>query len=86
VDEIVRKVKPEGTRDTGALEGMGAEFELHVRARSVEGSMEKTAEAWGELGSYESSHWLLRCDEGAPVGGADSAPAPLVYFGAAIAF
>jgi hypothetical protein len=85
VDEIVRKIKPEGLRKED-LEGMSAEFTVHANAHGAGGSMKKTAEVWGTLGATESSRWVLTCDEGAAVGGDDSAPAPLIYFGAAAAF
>lgn len=32
------------------------------------------------------SHFLMDCDEGAALGGDDSAPPPLAYFSAALAF
>jgi hypothetical protein len=32
------------------------------------------------------SHFTIACDEGANLGGDDSAPPPLAYFGAALAF
>jgi hypothetical protein len=46
------------------------------------------AEVWGETatGARRNSRWEMHSDEGAALGGEDTAPPPLAYFSAAIAF
>lgn len=59
---------------------------FRVRASALQGQ-QKRGEVWSETdGQRTSSVWLLQCDEGARVGGTDTAPSPLIYFSAAIAF
>ncbi len=83
--EIVVKVAEAAPRERGAGGGIGLDASIHVQAQSLHGH-EKVAEAWARVGGTDLSRWRIRCDEGAQIGGADSAPPPMVYFGAAIAF
>ena len=83
--EIVKRVAEAAPRERGAGGGLGMDASVHVKARSA-GGHKKVAEAWAEVGGTDLSRWRIYCDEGAQIGGEDSAPPPLVYFGAAIAF
>jgi uncharacterized OsmC-like protein len=58
-------------------------FEVNLRAESGEG-MIKTAVVEPNLPSW--SAFQLRCDEGTALGGTDTAPPPLGYMAAGIAF
>jgi hypothetical protein len=54
---------------------------------TTETGQKKRAEVWSEAtGRPSSSRWSIECDEGARLGGADSAPSPLAYFSAGVAF
>lgn len=90
-DDIVSKQAPapprrsttSGGRTTG---GLDADLQFRVRATTLEGQ-KKRGEVWSEVnGERASSAWLVMCDEGERLGGSDSAPSPLAYFSAAIAF
>lgn len=59
------------------------ELRVRVRAESLD-KMKKRATV--TLESPMGSTWLMHCDEGAYLAGEDSAPPPLAYFSAAIAF
>lgn len=86
MERIVTKIADAAQRESGApIEGLGAAPRIHVRAESA-GGHKKVAEAWAVVGGTDLSRWRIHCDEGAIIGGEDSAPPPLVYFGAAIAF
>ena len=84
MDPIVEKVEE---REQGSPLGLqdrhDREVRVHVEARKVEG-MKK--EALVTLEHPIGSVFRMRCDEGAHLGGDDSAPPPLAYFSAAIAF
>jgi hypothetical protein len=83
VDEVVRKLEepPEGARNAGA-----GEFSFVVRASSLAGQR-KLGAVWSEDASgRRSSSWEIHCDEGRALGGDDSAPTPLMYFAAGLAF
>jgi hypothetical protein len=86
--EIVARVRTAPTdarRDDVAYGRTAGGFSFHVEAQTSEG-MEKYAEMWLERdGAQWSTRWSIRCDEPAPIG-ADTAPSPLHYFTAAIAF
>jgi hypothetical protein len=85
VDEIVVKLTAEGT-ETGPPPGVKVDAAIRVQARSA-GRQRKYAEAWPEVSDGKPrSRWALYCDEGAGMGGDDSAPPPLVYFASAVAF
>ena len=59
------------------------ELRVHVVADSVE-KMQKRAVV--TLESPVGSTWQILCDEGAYLAGEDTAPPPLAYFSAAVAF
>jgi hypothetical protein len=88
-DEIVRKVAdaPPGTAAPAAPPGsLDREIRFRVRARTVS-RQKKEAEVWGEVnGQPSGSHWAIQCDEGTRIGGDDTAPPPLAYFSAGLAF
>ena len=52
------------------------------------GAQRKRASVWSESaeGVRRSSLWQMFCDEVKATGGEDSAPSPLAYFSAGIAF
>jgi hypothetical protein len=65
---------------------LDADIQFRVSASTLDGQ-KKRGEVWAEAnGQRTSSVWVMQCDEGARLGGADSAPSPLSYFSAAIAF
>jgi hypothetical protein len=85
VSEIVFKLKEEDG-EPGPPPGVKIAATICVQARTA-GGQRKYAEAWPEVGDGKArSRWGLYCDEGAGMGGEDSAPPPLVYFAAAVAF
>jgi hypothetical protein len=54
---------------------------------TTESGQKKRAEVWSEAsGRPASSRWSIECDEGVRIGGGDSAPSPLAYFSAGVAF
>jgi hypothetical protein len=54
---------------------------FNVDARMVDGSLKTGTVDWDG-----KSHMTLVCDEGPAVGGLGSAPTPLMFFSAALAF
>jgi len=54
---------------------------FNVDARTVSGSLKVATADWDGKG-----HMTVACDEGPAVGGLGSAPTPLMYFTAALAF
>ena len=56
--------------------GDGIRFTFDVAARTAGRQLKK-----GTFGKFE-----ILCDEGEAIGGDDTAPPPLAYFGAALAF
>ncbi len=89
MDEIVRKVEarvaPSGHGGTPSSLHATQDRELRVRV-SAESLDAMKKQAIVTLESPVGSTWSIRCDEGAYLGGEDTAPPPLVYFSAAIAF
>ena len=82
--EIVKKLEeapPPSPRQPGD------EIRVRVQAESL-GGQRKRAEVWGETstGARRNSRWQMFCDEGKSIGGDDTAPPPLAYFSAGIAF
>lgn len=61
----------------------GKEIRVRLTAESREG-MKKRALVAIEAPGF--SPFSMRCDEGTSLGGEDTAPAPLAYFAAALAF
>jgi hypothetical protein len=84
VEPIVEKVE-ERRHDTPSSlqETQDRELRVRVEARSLDG-MKK--EAVVTLEQPVGSAFRMRCDEGAYLAGDDTAPPPLSYFSAAIAF
>ncbi len=89
MEHIVEKVEapaPETSdEDTpSSLKGeQDRELRVRLTAEPQEG-MKKRAVV--TLEAPEGSTWSILCDEGAYLGGDDTAPPPLVYFSAAVAF
>ncbi len=88
-EAIVRKDKAEVSTPSldeipsGTEETEGKEIEVRLTAESRE-DMKKRATVAVEVPGF--STFSMWCDEGTSMGGDDSAPAPLAYFSAAIAF
>ena len=81
---IVEKIEERAHESPSSLqEKQDRELRVHVEARMLEG-MEK--EAVVTLEQPVGSVFRMRCDEGAYLAGDDTAPPPLSYFSAAIAF
>ncbi len=83
--EIARRLGPEEaigpmTRPPGQPGSTRREMEFYVHAETQE-RYRKRAVVHGRGTPYE-----FYCDEGAGLGGDDSAPPPLLYFSASIAF
>ncbi len=89
MDEIVKKVAeaaPASAAPTGQPGSLDREIRLRVRAQTI-GRQKKQAEVWSEVnGQPAGSRWAIQCDEGTRVGGDDTAPPPLAYFSAGLAF
>ena len=89
MSEIVRKVAeatPGGAAPAGPPGSLDRDIRFRVRARTVS-RQKKEAEVWSELGGHPAgSRWAIQCDEGTRIGGDDTAPPPLAYFSAALAF
>jgi len=84
VDPIVERVEERRHDGPSSLqERQDRELRVHVAARTLEG-MKK--EALVTLEQPVGSVYRMRCDEGAYLAGEDTAPPPLSYFSAAIAF
>ena len=65
------------------LQRQEKEIRIHLVAETLDGMKKRATVA---LQDPEGSKWSILCDEGAQLGGEDSAPPPLIYFSAAIAF
>jgi hypothetical protein len=89
MDEIVKKVAEAAagsSAPTGAPGSLDREIRFRVQARTLD-RQKKEAEVWNEVsGQPAGSRWAILCDEGTRIGGDDSAPPPLAYFSAALAF
>lgn len=89
MDEIIKKVvsrtaKPGPGSAPGSLQPhQDRELRVSLKAESLDG-MKKRAIV--TLEQPEGSTFSIICDEGAYLGGEDTAPPPLAYFSAAIAF
>ncbi len=89
MDEIIKKVvsrtvKPGPASVPGSLQPhQDRELRVSLEAESLDG-MKKRAIV--TLEQPEGSTFSIICDEGAYLGGEDTAPPPLAYFSAAIAF
>lgn len=89
MDEIVRKVAeaPAGSAAPAGQPGsLDRDIRIRVRARTMD-RQKKQAEVWSEVsGQPAGSRWAIQCDEGTRIGGDDTAPPPLAYFSAGLAF
>ncbi len=89
MDEIIKKVvsrtaKPSLGNVPGSLQPhQDRELRISLEAAGLDG-MKKRAIV--TLEQPEGSTFSIICDEGAYLGGEDTAPPPLAYFSAAIAF
>lgn len=84
MDPIVEKIEERRHESPTSLqETQDRELRVRVEARSLE-RMKK--EAVVTLEQPVGSVFRMRCDEGAYLSGDDTAPPPLSYFSAAIAF
>jgi hypothetical protein len=84
LEPIVEKVEARAHESPISLQDrQDREVRVHVEARKLEG-MKK--EALVTLEHPAGSVFRMRCDEGAHLGGDDTAPPPLSYFSAAMAF
>ncbi len=88
MDEIVKKIEARTAQPASEVPSslqpvQDRELRVRVHAESLD-KMKK--QALVTLESPVGSTWLIHCDEGAYLGGEDTAPPPLVYFSAAIAF
>ena len=86
--EIVRKLE-EAPAQGPPQSGPPGVMEIRIRVNAeTQGGQKKRAEVWGETvsGTPRNSRWEMHCDEGKPVGGEDTAPPPLAYFSAGLAF
>jgi hypothetical protein len=89
MEQIVNKVEAPASQKSAedtpsSLQGeQDRELRVQLTAEPQEG-MKKQAVV--TLEAPEGSTWSILCDEGAYLGGDDTAPPPLVYFSAAVAF
>ena len=90
--EIVRKLAAAPTQvpqSSGPASGSAGTMEIRIRVNAeTQGGQKKRAEVWGETatGAQRNTRWEMHCDEGQAVGGEDTAPPPLAYFSAGLAF
>ncbi len=91
MEEIVTKVSeapPSGEATAAPPADQGARRDIRVRvsAKTV-GGQKKRAEVWTQSqGRPWGSRFAILCDEGVAIGGEDTAPPPLAYFSAGVAF
>jgi hypothetical protein len=84
VEPIVEKVEERRHESPSSLQAtQDGELRVRVEARTLEG-MKKGVTV--KLEQPVGSVFRMRCDEGAYLAGDDTAPPPLSYFSAAIAF
>ena len=86
--DIVRQLE-EAPAQVPPPSGPPGTMEIRIRVNAeTQGGQKKRAEVWGETvgGAKRNSRWEMHCDEGRAVGGEDTAPPPLAYFSAGIAF
>ncbi len=82
--DIVSKLEQRTAEGPSSLEeNQDRELRVRLTAESLEG-MKKRAEV--TLEQPVGSTFEIVCDEGAYLGGEDTAPPPLSYFSAAVAF
>ena len=85
MDQIVSKVESTGevapTRIPAGDPGTRREIVIQVDAETMERQLKRAIGQGGTGSAFE-----IYCDEGAALGGDDSAPPPLMYFSAGVAF
>jgi len=87
--EVIVKKLEEAPSQVPPQSGPPGTLEIRIRVNAETlGGQKKRAEVWGETatGAKRNSRWEMYCDEGRAVGGEDTAPPPLAYFSAGIAF
>ncbi len=84
MEEIVKKVESrEAQRKSTVQDKLDLGVQVRLTAEDL-GNQKKRALV--TLESPVGSTWSITCDEGAYLGGEDTAPPPLAYFSAGIAF
>ena len=84
MEEIVRKVQTGDSEPrAGSQDGIRREIVIQVEAETLE-RQRKLARV--RSGSGAGSTFEMLCDEGTRIGGDDTAPSPLAYFSAGVAF
>ena len=82
MEEIVRKVEPkESEPNAASQDGVRREIVIHVEAETLERQRKLARVQAGSGSAFE-----MICDEGTRIGGDDTAPSPLGYFSAGVAF
>ncbi len=82
MEEIVRKVEArESEPRAGAQDGVRREIVIQVEAETLERQRKVARVSAGSGSTFE-----MICDEGTRIGGDDTAPSPLGYFSAGVAF
>jgi hypothetical protein len=82
--QIVRKIEQRTAESPSSLrESQDRELRVHVSAESLEGLKKRAVVT---LEQPVGSVFEINCDEGAYLAGDDTAPPPLSYFSAAVAF
>ncbi len=88
MEKIVEKIAEASTAGPSSTpaDSVNRDIRIHVSARTL-GGQKKRAEVWNEgAGRPPGSRFAIMCDEGKRIGGDDSAPPPLAYFSAGVAF
>lgn len=84
MEEIVRKARTgESVPNAARQDGVRREIVIEVEAETLE-RQRKLARV--RSGGGTGSTFEMICDEGTRIGGDDTAPSPLAYFSAGIAF
>ncbi len=84
MEEIVRKVQEgESVPNAARQDGVRREIVIEVEAETLE-RQRKLARV--RAGGGTGSTFEMICDEGVRIGGDDTAPSPLAYFSAGVAF
>ncbi len=87
MENIVEKLKDAALATPSPADPSASrDIHIHVSAKTI-GGQKKRAEVWSEgQGRPGGSRFAIICDEGKRIGGDDSAPPPLAYFSAGVAF